>query len=364
MKKVVILYPAHYEEATGGAELQIHYLVQYLKSSFEIHYIYCKKNGIIKNTDKLILHPMKRKKIKFVGQAWFLYKKDIERILISIRPDFIYTRLGSSWMYFAEAYALKHHIKHIHAFASDLDVSRKYLYPIFPIGQIIENFFINRAIKIGENYIVQNVYQQNRLQTRFNKKSIIVKQMTELVDSSNIQKNIDDKILIVWIGNLKPIKQPEKFIRLVQLLNNSLTNTYFLMIGKSHPKYRSLIEATMHKHKSFKYLGQLPQNSVNKILSQAHILINTSLFEGFSNTYVQAWMRKCIVLALNSNPDNIIIQENIGYVIPNIAILAKKIQFLIRHKNILNEMSNRAYYYAIKNHAIEKNIHKIIKLFQ
>ena len=96
MKKVVILYPAHYEEATGGAELQIHYLVQYLKSSFEIHYIYCKKNGTIKNADKLILHPMKRKKIKFVGQAWFLYKKDIERTLISIRPDFIYTRLGSS----------------------------------------------------------------------------------------------------------------------------------------------------------------------------------------------------------------------------------------------------------------------------
>lgn len=41
MKKIAILYPAHYEQSSGGAEIQILYLINACKQqNWEIHYIF------------------------------------------------------------------------------------------------------------------------------------------------------------------------------------------------------------------------------------------------------------------------------------------------------------------------------------
>ena len=52
MKKIAILYPAHYEQSSGGAEIQILYLINACKQqNWEIHYIFEDKGTDIKNKD-------------------------------------------------------------------------------------------------------------------------------------------------------------------------------------------------------------------------------------------------------------------------------------------------------------------------
>ncbi len=53
------------------------------------------------------------------------------------------------------------------------------------------------------------------------------------------------------------------------------------------------------------FCGAISQQEVNAELANAHVLVNTSLYEGFPNTFIQAWMRRTVVVSLNVNPDGI-----------------------------------------------------------
>ena len=64
---------------------------------------------------------------------------------------------------------------------------------------------------------------------------------------------------------------------------------------------------------NLQYLGEVSQDEVNRRLREGHILVNTSRYEGFSNTFVQAWMRRVPVVSLTVDPDNILVRENIGF---------------------------------------------------
>jgi glycosyltransferase involved in cell wall biosynthesis len=41
------------------------------------------------------------------------------------------------------------------------------------------------------------------------------------------------------------------------------------------------------------YLGARRQREVNELLARAHVLVNTSITEGYPNTFIQAWQRGC-----------------------------------------------------------------------
>lgn len=88
----------------------------------------------------------------------------------------------------------------------------------------IEAFYINKGLKLGERFIFQNSYQRDMMKSRFGKEGILVRQMTPYVDMSDKNKlEAKDKIRIVWIANLKPIKRPELFLELAHLLKEYAT---------------------------------------------------------------------------------------------------------------------------------------------
>ena len=218
MKKIAILYPAHYEQSSGGAEIQILYLINACKQqNWEIHYIFEDKGTDIKNKENIVLHPLcKMKNYKFCGKGWFLYEKQILRELNAIKPDTIYTRIGSSWIGIATSYAKNHKVKHAHALASDSSVTRKLLgKPLYPLFSQIETYYINKGLVGADVIIAQNVFQQQMLSKRYGKESILVNQMTPSVDESCLQKKYN-KIKIIWVANFKELKHPELFVQLAK----------------------------------------------------------------------------------------------------------------------------------------------------
>jgi hypothetical protein len=146
MKKIAIVYPAHYEQTMGGAELQISYLAKYVKQvGYEVYYVYLDEGTPIANQEQLILYPIA--KLKTSKKIPFLYQKAITERLQKIKPDIIYTRYSSSWIGIVGRYARKHGIRHIHATASDNVVRLKIDIDSFwnPI-RLVEIFYTNRGL--------------------------------------------------------------------------------------------------------------------------------------------------------------------------------------------------------------------------
>lgn len=366
-KKVVIVHPAFWKQAMGGAEIQIKYLVDFLlQKNVEVHYIFEDKNKemeSVKNKN-LILHPILKIKLsKRFGNRWFLYKKEIKKLLNQIQPDGIYTRFFSSWSGFASEYAKQNNIPHIWALASDndlkiLDNSINLMKPL----DIFENRFVRKAFKTATHIIVQNSWQQNVLQEIYHRKGVYLKQAAPTEQKNILQKG-KDILSVVWIANFKPLKRPDYFIELAKQFRGN-EDIKFEMIGRLDARYKYLIEEEEDHNPYFNYLGELSNDEVNDFLLNTDILINTSDYEGFSNTFIQAWMRKNIVISMNSNPDEILSKYKVGYLSPTIEDVVSKLSFINVNRSLLKEMQERAFNYANNEHNLDNNLQVIYNLLK
>ena len=364
-KNVVILHPAYWEQARGGAELQISYLVDsLLRRGHKVHYVFEDLGTEINNDLKIHLYPLKKSVIrsKRFGSRWIFYHKRINEILNELGPDVIYTRLFSSWTGLASNFALKSGAKHIWALASDIDITRlQRSTSIFKPFDIIEKKWVKHAFYNATSIIVQNNYQEEGLKRLYGRNGVFFRQ-SGFPCTDTIVKD-KDTLNVLWIANFKPIKRPEIFINLLDFFNDT-SNIRFTMIGRIQPMYRDLVNEAMGRYRNFDYLDELNSKSVSDCLSNADVLVNTSLHEGFSNTFVEAWMRKVVVISMNSNPDHILTEQNIGFVAPNVNDIADIINYLKNNPEKCDDMGERALKYATEFHSYEKNISKVLNLIE
>ena len=107
-------------------------------------------------------------------------------------------------------------------------------------------------------------------------------------------------------------------------------------------------------------MGELPNQEVNTLLEEAHLLVNTSKHEGFSNTFIQAWMRKVPVVSLKVDPDHIIQDHGIGYCSNTFdSLVAHTVELLADH-NLREEMGEKAREFAVKNLSLN-NMDRILE---
>ena len=122
---------------------------------------------------------------------------------------------------------------------------------------------------------------------------------------------------IAWVANIKEVKQPERFVDLAAALSD--TEAQFLMVGelKRDEKRWGDLAKRMDAMPNISYTGSVSQERVNEILGVSHLLVNTSVYEGFSNTFIQAWLREAPVYSLAVKPDGLLSDPSVGFCAEN-----------------------------------------------
>lgn len=110
------------------------------------------------------------------------------------------------------------------------------------------------------------------------------------------EKNKSNKIHLLFIGSLKPIKQPDLFIQIIQKLVAKNIEVSAEIIGKGAMEEALKIQA---KDLPILFLGEL--DDVRKNLYKADYLISTSSLEGTPNVMLEAFACGTSVFALNHN---------------------------------------------------------------
>ena len=215
-------------------------------------------------------------------------------------------------------------------------------------------------IKFANRIIVQNLFQKKFIEEKFNKKCVLIKNPVGIPDDIDI-KNEVKKNYILWVGTIRPVKQPEIFLRIAQ----SLPEFNFLMIGGEDKKEKKLftnIKREACTISNLKFLGFVPHHEIQKYYKEASLLINTSQIEGFSNTFLEAWINNVPVMSLNVDPDEIICNNKLGFHSKTIQQLIQDIKTIMLDDNLRKEMGINGKKYVELNHDLKKIVHQFEEL--
>jgi len=370
MEKICFVMANYFKYFKGGAELQAYLLAKELSKEIEVHYLFMKhpnfsKIKFNKVDDGIILYPMNQYVYRKFGKFFFMNYWELLKKIREIDPDLIYQRGGKPYIGMTSNWCEKNNKKSVLGISMESNCYKSGIlnfkkniasYP----SNIINGAFTFRGLKKADLIISQSKRQKELLNNNFNLDSTIIK--NGLPFPKTISKKARPPI-ISWIANIKTLKQPEVFIKLAEKCEK--LNVRFVYAGRpSHDSYQNMLLKKTGKLPNLKYLGELSLKETNELLSESSLLINTSITEGFSNTYIQAWMRETPVVTLNCDPDDIIKHNKIGFHSGSFKQLVNDVIYLIENEVIRANMGKKAREYALGNHDIKIISKNYLEIFR
>jgi len=360
--KILIIMGEHIDKRIGGAEVQVDMLVQYfIKNGHEIIYLFKdEKRRQYYRVGDVSYYSVKRA-FKGVKLLHYLNIRFINKVIRDEKPSIIYQR-GD--FHFADIIVRLGKWNKIPV-VSGISMERSCYLEKIQINHKIILSLLNRWMK--KSYyrkstlvISQTRKQRNLLKRNYCVESIIIPNGHPIPEGPFMKS---DPVEIVWVANIKPIKQPLKFIQLANSMK--ALPIRFIMIGRRDDGLlQKEVEEELSKAKNIDYIGEITLDEANEYIEKATLLVNTSISEGFSNTFIQAWMRETPVVSLNSDPDGVITREKLGYLSRDI----KKMKEDIKHYLNLKEKEKsifrkRVREFANTNYNIEKTGEEHLRAF-
>ena len=360
--KILVLSNSYYKYRLGGSEIQMKYLVDRLKGNgYNVSYLFINDRGVVKNENGVMLYGIKRRRFAERIFGKIVYYEHVYKKINEIKPDIIYHRNLSLIALPVVRIARSSSIRTILNLARSDELERTWKISIRrKVGGVLELFWRRRLLTSFDIIIAQAEYQRRLLKENFGiDKAYVIRNFHPVPKKRSMKRK---PIRVVYVANLKPVKQPDLFVDLAVRLGDR--DARFVMIGRD-PRdrwSRRLIER-ISRTENLEYLGELSVDRVNRELEKAHILVNTSVREGFPNTFIQAWMRSVPVVSLNIDPDDIIKTRKIGFHSGTFEKLVEHVETLIDRDRMREEMGQRAYEYAIENHSL-RNVEAIVELLR
>ncbi len=367
-KKIIFYTVSHPKYGLGGAELQTYYLAkEFALRKWEVYFLTEKKekkSNFVDNFNKIsVIEYEKGRNILKTALNIFLK-------LLDIKPDFIYYRyhkfhLGVLAVYSsffnAKLFWNPMHNEYCDSFAP-IKVSYKRMQQekkklkkiVWKIKLFFERKLFLYGVKKTEGIIVQNKTQESIVKRNFAKGKLIRLYNGHYIRHFDNRKKYD----VIFVATLKDFKRPELFFEVIRKINKPIK---IAMVGKNFSD--EFLAAKVHKAISelnIDYYGEVEPEKVLQLTASSKILVNTSITEGFPNTFIQAWMLGVPVVSLKVDPDNLIKENGLGIVCDdNIEYAAEKIEELLGNEHQYSVLSSKCKSFAIENFNIKTNSIKL-----
>ncbi|OHB62910.1 MAG: hypothetical protein A2Y76_11515 [Planctomycetes bacterium RBG_13_60_9] len=364
-RKRLLLISGYFPVETGGAEQQVYCLVKYLQPHMDIHYLSLWDRDIESRDPGITIStiPTRKRLRRILGRYYALDYPWVMNAISQVDPDIIYTRSATAHLAMAARYAMRSKCLLIWHISSMRDVQR---FTAASLRTIPFDYLDKRMTEYGirhADYIIGQVKcQDDLLRQNYGRACDLIVGNWHPEPAQPCGKG--RAVKVVWIANIKPLKKPEAFIDLAERLT-TINDVECIMIGRpGSPRYQQDLESRMRNVRRLIYLGERSIDEVNRILAESHILVNTSAYEGFPNTFIQAWFREVPVVSLHVDPDGILAREGVGFHSGSLERLAHDTKRLIENSDLRTRMGTRARALARQNHSLTRNLSRIAKFFE
>ncbi len=337
----------HSSYQSGGGEVQLFYLGTKLAENprYQITYLVGDfgQDKIERYANVLLYRGVK----PFFGIAFY---KTIYAVIKSfyhflrINSDIYIDRTASPRLGYLAIYCWLFRKKLIFMTAHEMDCSGEYENQNSRLFGWFYRFGLYRAHII----ITQNQGQKEQLMKRYGLKSSVIKSLF-VINKNKVKK----KETILWVSRCSWWKNPDLFLTLVQ----RFPKNNFVMIAPAAVGENDLFTKIKNKARvlpNLVFSDGVPFKSVQHYFDEAKVFVNTSLYEGFPNTFFQAGLGHTPVLSLNVNPDNVLNVYHAGLCANgDFERLCDLLETLLQDSSLWEALSQGVFNYVQKNHDID-----------
>lgn len=350
------MYNNDNEKIFGGAEVQLHYIMEALqqKGHFDINVLselaetpeIIQKNGITFWRVHNMRNVPFRNLYNLLKLFWYFRR---------ISADVYMNRAASLMVGLTALYCKLFFKRSVYMTAHDLDVDGSF--------EKNSSWLVRTLYRYGlthtDSIIAQNQHHADLLQKNYSipqEKIVWIPNSFALPDRSNIVNNPNS---LLWVGRAVDWKQPEK----VFMLAKEFPLEQFVMI--INPQDDSVLRDVLHtakQHTNVEVITGVPFFKIDQYFKNAKLFINTSTAEGFPNTFIQAGMYGCPIVSLAVNPDNMLTKHAFGwYADNNDKQFIELTRSALANDTLRKTYASNARDYVERNHDISKNIERLIK---
>ncbi len=213
------------------------------------------------------------------------------------------------------------------------------------------------GLKCSNRIICQNSYQSQRLKKKFSPQKVA--KIPNPFDISSVGSTPimphKRRRYIAWIGIFQHQKNLPALLQVVK----ELPQFEFRIAGQTSASLdietKQALTA-LERLSNVKFVGYLKRSEIQEFLSHAYLLLNTSLYEGFSNTFLESLFAGTPVITRKVvDPDNIISSNGLGRTVENYSEMSNSIKSLIKMKDReYHLIARRCREYIVLNHDPQK----------
>jgi glycosyltransferase involved in cell wall biosynthesis len=362
--KLCVLLPDHWTAKKGGSEYQARILVDRLVRDFDVRvtYLTLDSDPDFRPDGYRIDCFSSRRGVRRYGTFFDAFR--LSRALEREAPDIIYQQVGCGHTGIAAHYARRSGCRMLWRVAHDSDVTRQHPDWMRP-HRILERSFLEYGIRHAGTITAQTADQKSLLASNYGRSDAIVVRNFHPPPSADERSRapVSDKKRVVWVANVKPVKNPAAFVRLALRFAGD-PDVEFVMVGAWQATRAWIAEMTalMRTAPNVRYLGEQHQEEINALLWDTRAVVNTSYEEGFSNVFIQAWMRGVPVVSLRVNPDGLLDGKTLGFFSGSEEQLYNDLSKLTQSSHLREAMGETARAFALKEFSETNNVGRIADL--
>lgn len=277
-------------EAVGGGARQLSMLSRQLASDYDVHFVVEDCGQPIREVrDGVTLHRSYAPDPNTPAWRRPIHLTKLYRAMQSAGAD-VYVYRGRPRLA-AATYVLARLLRSrwLYNLANDSNVTLEPGRLSAPTRQLFE-----RALEGGEGVITQTDSQAALVNDRYGVGSTTIPSGYPLAETI---RSHDEREGFLWVGRLDPEqKRPHLYLDLAA----AMPDERFRLIGPAghDESYARQIQARATDRSNVEYLGHVDPDDVHEYHRRATALVNTSAYEGFPSTFVEAWRVDTPVLSL------------------------------------------------------------------
>jgi glycosyltransferase involved in cell wall biosynthesis len=216
------------------------------------------------------------------------------------------------------------------------------------------------GLRSAARVVVQTKTQQRLLQEGFKVESTVIPMPCAGPNPApQTGRSHPPSSRVLWVARVCAQKRPDRLMEVAA----AMPETTFDVAG---PHFTDAIaqKALAHAKQLPNVVihGALPRDRVAKMYAEAAMLLCTSDYEGFPNTFLEAWSHGVPIVS-TFDPDGLIAARNLGAVANSVDGLVKSIRTLLAGGSDYGTVSGNALNYFQSTHDADKILPKFEQLF-